>query len=153
MPSIDVWGPPTWCLFHVLAENINEETYNVAFPQLFVFIKRICAFLPCPDCAKHATQLLNKLTPNDLSSKEKLKNTFYIFHNMVNKKKLKGLYNYANMEKYKFIPLPSAFNNFVNVFNTKGNMNLLTDAFHRKMILTEFKTWLLKNVGFFSKPK
>jgi hypothetical protein len=150
MPSIEVWGPGVWNLLHTLAATIDENAFNVIFPQLFVFIKRICVFLPCPDCAKHATQFLSRLTPQQhLFTKEKFINTFYLFHNIVNTKKNKSLYNYANMEKYKYIPISFAFNNFAKVYNTKGNMKLLTDSFQRQIIVKEFKIWLIKNIRFF----
>jgi len=151
MPALEVWGPPTWCFFHVLAESINESSYDIIFPPLFNYIKRICSLLPCPDCSVHAINFLKKLTPNDLSSKEKFKNTFYLFHNMVNARKKKPLYNYANMEKYKHIPLQVAYNNFVSVYNTKGNMKLLTESFARSVLIKDFRSWILKNVRFFTK--
>lgn len=150
MPSPEVWGPPIWTLFHVLAERIKEDTFNVAFPPLIEFIKKICAFLPCPDCAQHASMFLAKIPPQELSTKEKFKNTFYLFHNVVNVRKKKGLYNYANIIRYKYIPLSIAFNNFVKVYNTKGNMKLLTESFRRQLIVKEFKFWLLKNLHFFT---
>ena len=149
MPAPEVWGPPIWTLFHVLAEKIKEETFHTSFPQLLGFIKKICAYLPCPDCAQHASQFLAKLPPQELSSKEKFKNTFYLFHNVVNVKKKKRLFNYANMDQYKNVPLALAFNNFIRVYNTKGNMKLLTESFRRQLVVKEFKMWLIKNQQFF----
>ena len=149
MPPPEIWGPPIWTLFHVLAELIREETFNTAMPQLLGFIKRICSSLPCPDCSQHASTFLAKLPIHELSNKEKFKNAFYIFHNMVNVKKKKPLFNYSNMNKYKTIPLNIAFNNFVNAYNTKGNMKLLTDSFRRKLTIQDFKRWLLSNIHFF----
>ena len=149
MPAPEVWGPPIWTLFHVLAETINEEHYNKIFPQLFMLIKRVCAFLPCPECSQHATHFLAKLKPNDVSNKESFKNTFYLFHNMVNYRKKKPLYNYTNMEKYKYIPLTNAFNNFVRVYNTKGNMKMLAESFRRQLVIKDFRYWLINNIQFF----
>ena len=149
MPAPEVWGPPIWTLFHVLAETINAEHYNKIFPQLFMLIKRVCAFLPCPECSQHATHFLAKLKPNDVSNKESFKNTFYLFHNMVNYRKKKPLYNYTNMEKYKYIPLTNAFNNFVRVYNTKGNMKMLAESFRRQMVIKDFRYWLINNIQFF----
>jgi hypothetical protein len=149
MPAPEVWGPPIWTLFHVLAENINSEHYNTIFPQLFALIKRVCAFLPCPECSQHATQFLAKLKPQDVSSKENFKNTFYLFHNMVNVRKKKPLYNYGNMDKYKYIPVTIAFNNFVKVYNTRGNMKMISESFRRQLIIKDFKAWLTNNIAFF----
>ena len=149
MPPPEIWGPPTWTFFHVLAERINEDTFNIIFPQLFGFIKKICQFLPCPDCASHASQFLAKIPQQELSSKEKFKNTFYLFHNVVNVKKNKKLYNYANMDNYKLINFMTAFNNFIRVYNTRGNMKMLTESFQRQLVIKSFKLWLFKNLKFF----
>ena len=149
MPALEIWGRATWTFFHVLAEKINEDSFNIIFPQLFDFIKKICQFLPCPDCASHASNFLAKIPQQELSSKEKFKNTFYLFHNVVNVRKKKGLYNYANMDKYKFIPLMYAFNNFLRVYNTKGNMKLLTESFQRQLVIKSFKIWFFRNLKFF----
>jgi hypothetical protein len=149
MPAPEVWGPPIWTLFHVLAEKINSEHYNTIFPQLFSFIKRVCAVLPCPECSQHATQFLAKLKPQDISNKESFKNTFYLFHNMVNVRKKKPLYNYGNVDKYKYIHITIAFNNFVKVYNTRGNMKMISESFRRQLIIKDFKAWLINNIRFF----
>ena len=54
--SPNQWGPPTWTLFHTIAEKMNEEAFPVLMPQFIFFLKRICSVLPCPECSQHATQ-------------------------------------------------------------------------------------------------
>ena len=110
MPAPSIWGPPTWTLLHTMAEKINEDDFNKLLPQMFGLIKRICMYLPCPDCSEHATIFLAKLKPEQISTKIDFKNMLYLFHNMVNAKKKKPLYNYANMSIYQNL-------NIVNVFN------------------------------------
>jgi hypothetical protein len=97
MPTPSVWGPPTWTLLHTLAEKIHEDDFNKLMPQMIGLIKRICSYLPCPDCSQHATHFLAKLKSDQVSTKINFKNTMYLFHNMVNARKKKSLYNYANM--------------------------------------------------------
>lgn len=149
MPSPEVWGPPTWTLFHVLTQKINEEHFKTIMPQLFNHIKRICSFLPCPECSQHAKLFLDKININDIKTKSDLINIFYIFHNVVNQRKRKGLFLYSNLNKYKMINVADAFNSFVTVYNTNGNMKLLTESFHRKLIINQFKMWLKNNIKFF----
>ena len=151
MSPPEVWGPPVWNFLHTLVEKVNENSFNNIKNSLFLIIKKICLHLPCPECSQHATLFLAKLKPQDVLNKESLKNTFYLFHNMVNARKKKPLYNYANMEKYKHIPLQVAYNNFVSVYNTKGNMKLLTESFARSVLIKDFRSWILKNVRFFTK--
>ena len=144
-----VWGPAVWTLFHVLADRINEQAYSLLYLQLFQFIKRICANLPCPDCAKDATMFLAKVNVQSLKTKNDLIKVLYLFHNYVNKKKNKPLYNYTNINFYKKLKLVNVVNNFMIHFNTKGNMNLISESFQRQMLLKEFKPWMQTNMRYF----
>ena len=145
MPAPSIWGPPTWTLLHTMAEKINENDFNKLMPQMFGLIKRICAYLPCPDCSQHATQFLAKLKLEQISTKLALKNTLYLFHNMVNARKKKSLYNYGNMNAYQNLNIINVFNNFVSIYNTKGNMKLLTESFQRTLVIKDLKKWLMAN--------
>ena len=153
MPAPEIWGPPTWTLLHTLAEKIHEEDFNKLMPQMFGLIKRICAYLPCPDCSQHATHFLAKLKPEQIATKNDFKNMLYLFHNMVNAKKKKPLYNYANMSVYQNLNIVNVFNNFVSVYNTKGNMKLLAESFQRKLIVKELKRWIVNNINSFTPLK
>ena len=64
--SPEAWGPPTWTLFHTLAEKIHEDTYPILGPQLFYHIKNICRNLPCPECSQHASTFLTKINFNGI---------------------------------------------------------------------------------------
>jgi hypothetical protein len=55
------WGEPIWNLFHVLAEKVKEETFANIREELLNIIYTICANLPCPDCANHATTYMNNI--------------------------------------------------------------------------------------------
>jgi hypothetical protein len=57
------------------------------------------------------------------------------------------------MNKYNYIPLMLAFSNFTRVYNTKGNMNLIAESFQRKLLVSELKTWLIKNYKYFKPTK
>ena len=40
MPSLEVWGPAVWNLFHTLIEQLNEDAYQVIAPQMYAqFVK------------------------------------------------------------------------------------------------------------------
>lgn len=149
MPPPEIWGPPVWTLFHVLTQKINEEHFKILMPPLFNHMKNICSFLPCPECSLHARQFLSKINVNEIKTKTDFINIFYIFHNNVNKRKRKPLFNYDLMEKYNKISVVDAFNSFIVVYNTKGNLKLLTESFHRNMVLSEFKRWLKNHIKYF----
>ena len=149
MPAPTIWGPPTWTLLHTFAEKINENEFSKLMPQLFGLIRRMCSYLPCPECSQHATLFLSKITPQQISTKIEFKNTMYLFHNMVNVRKKKPLYNYGNMNYYQGLNIINVFNNFVSVYNTKGNMQLLAESFQRSLIIKDLKKWLVTNINSF----
>jgi hypothetical protein len=146
----EIWGPPIWTLFHTLAEKIKESEFNKLIPDLFGLIKRICGFLPCPDCSQHATHFLGKISLSQIQNKTDFKNMLYLFHNMVNARKKKPLFNYANIHNYNNIPITPAFNNFIAVYKTKGNMKLLAESFQRKLIIQDLRQWLTANINSFN---
>jgi len=143
--SPNQWGPPTWILFHCLAEKIKEDKFSEVGPQLFSMIKRVCSSLPCPECSQHATQFLSRVNFSLIKTKTDFKNLLYIFHNIVNKIKYKQLFNVLDLSKYSTTNLIVAFNNFVNVYHTRGNMKLLAESFQRKLVIKDFRNWFMNN--------
>jgi hypothetical protein len=139
------WGPPIWKLFHTLCHKIKPEYFSQYGKELFLFIFRICCNLPCPECSQHAKQFLSKVSVPSLKVKEDLINIIYIFHNSVNQRKKKGLYSFENINDYGNNDIKNVYNQFIRVFHTKGNMNLLTESFQRDMLVKQFKAWLTKN--------
>ena len=148
--SPNKWGPPTWMLFHTLAEKIKEEKFSQIAVPLFSLIKKICSVLPCPECSMHATQFLSRVQFQYIKTKTDFKLLFYAFHNIVNIRKKKPLFNVANLNSYANVNLVSAYNGFVSVNNTRGNMKLLADSFQRNLIMKEFKNWFIANFNNFN---
>jgi len=153
MSPPEVWGPAVWTLFHTLTEKVNEHAYPFIKHQLFGQIRRICGFLPCPECSADATNFLVKININDLKTKVDFRNTFYLFHNMVNAKKRKPLFNYSNISSYNSYNIVHVVNNFISKYNTKGNMKLIAESFQRKIVLGEFKSWFIKTILAFTPPQ
>ena len=149
MSPPEVWGPPIWTLFHTLIEKINEKYHHIIYQQLFNIIKQICTYLPCPECSTDAVIFLSKIKIQTLNTKVNFKNMIYLFHNYVNKKKHKPLFNYTNINIYKGKNLVNVIKNFLNVYNTKGNMKLLTQSFQRQMVINNFRKWVANNFFFF----
>lgn len=146
------WGPPTWTLFHTLACKIKEEHFKQISPALFSFIKQICYNLPCPDCTQHAAAFLTNINiPKIIASKQSLQNFLHFFHNSVNKRKNKPNFEEDRLVNYNNVNLISAFNNFAVVYNTKGNMKLLADSFHRKQLMQNFTNWFRVNAQYFDR--
>ena len=152
MAPPEVWGPAVWSLFHTLAEKINVNIYPYIANQLFNVIVKICRFLPCPECASDASNFLAKIKMDKIKTKEEFKQTFYLFHNYVNSKKRKPLFNYSKLKNYSKYRLMPIINNFIVSYTTKGNMKLLNESFQRQLVLKDFKSWISANIKAFLPP-
>ena len=149
MPTPEVWGPPTWTLFHVMSEKVNEKAYPLLCDKMLIMVKLICKNLPCPYCATDATNYLNRISLGNLKTKRQFKDMLYLFHNYVNNKKKKGLFNYANINYYSTQNIAVASNNFIRVYHTKGNMQQLSESFQRQLVLNTFRRWMKENIKYF----
>ena len=141
MSPPEVWGPAVWILFHTLIEKMNPDVYPYVIRSMFGAIVRICRFLPCPDCSRDASNFLAKINLKDYKTKDEFKNMMYLFHNWVNAKKRKPLFNYAKINMYANLHLPFVINNFIAKYNTKGNMKLLAESFQRSLVVKDFINW------------
>jgi len=152
MSPPEIWGPAVWTLFHTLIEKMNPDAYPYVIQSTFGMIIRICRVLPCPECSRDASNFLAKINLKDYKTKTEFKNMLYLFHNWVNAKKRKPLFNYTNMNKYASLYLPFVINNFIANYNTKGNMKLLAESFQRSFIVKDFISWFKTNSRVFIKP-
>jgi hypothetical protein len=153
MSPPEVWGPPIWTFFHTLAEKVNDEQFDKIKFGIFSYIKRISNFLPCPECSLHASHFLARININAIQNKNQFKQMLFVFHNTVNKRKNKPAFKIENINKYQNYNIGVTFNNFIKVYHTKGNMNLLTESFQRNLLISDLRKWLINNHKFFKSPK
>ena len=154
MTPPNIWGPPIWTFFHVLAEKINEKMYPSYRIQLLNIIKTICSALPCPECSQDASMFLAKIKLQTLNTKDDFKNMLYFFHNYVNTKKRKPLYKFSDLAIYKKYNIIYVFNRFISVYHTRGNMKLLAESFQRQNIVKSIRGWFTTNIfAFMSTPE
>jgi hypothetical protein len=150
MSPPEVWGPPIWTFLHALAEKVNENRYIEIAPQLFFFIRKICRYLPCPDCSQHASQFFSRVNFASLKTKDDFKNILFMLHNAVNRRKFKPYFPHASLtEAYSNKKIVPVYNDFIRVFHTRGNMRLLAESFQRNMIVRDLKKWLTTNIAAF----
>jgi len=152
MSPPEVWGPAVWILFHTLAEKINPNAYQYVFPSLFNIIVKICKYLPCPECSSDASFFLAKVKISELKTKESFKRFLCVFHNTVNAKKRKQIFNYSYIGIYQKYNLIKVVKNFISQYQTKGNMKLLTESFQRQFVIKDFKFWFQKYIKAFLTP-
>jgi hypothetical protein len=138
----EIWGPPIWLFIHSLVFKLKDEMYVYVGNQLFNMIKRITSYLPCPECSQHAVNFLSGINTDTIKTKNELIRVLYLFHNSVNVRKNKPLYNFSDLNKYESVNLQQAYNNFRKVYHNRGNMNLLAESFQRDLLLKDLKIWL-----------
>lgn len=141
------WGPPTWVFMHTLAEKVKEESFPIIGPQLIAVLTQISANLPCPECATHAKMFWANVKTHNIKTKQDLVNLLFVFHNSVNKRKKQAMFRHESLQYYKSKSVIETFNQFVKNFNTRGNMKLLTESFHRTRFIGSLKVWVMNNIG------
>jgi lipopolysaccharide export LptBFGC system permease protein LptF len=131
---------------HTLAEKIKEDSFPLIGGGLIQVLIQICNNLPCPECAQHAKQFWAKVKTTNIKTKAELINLLFVFHNIVNKRKHIQLFKHENLTIYKPQNLIQTYNMFSRNFNTRGNMNLITDSFRREIMLKSLRKWLMTNI-------
>jgi len=150
MSPPEIWGPPVWTLFHCLSACIKDDNSFLHLRKsIFQIILSICKNLPCPFCAQDASLFLGKINIETIKTKQEFINMLYLFHNYVNKKTKKQLYNSTNILKYNNCNLINVIHRFIKVYNTKGNMNLINESFQRQLTIKNFRQWFHNNVNHF----
>ena len=147
--SPSTWGPPTWLFMHTLAEKIKDSSFPLIGPQLILILIQICNNLPCPECALHARQFWSNVKTSNITNKTDLINLLFVFHNMVNKRKNIPPFKYNILQYYKSKNLIDTYNLFSRNFNTKGNMTLINESFHRNMMLSSLRSFIMSNLTHF----
>jgi hypothetical protein len=146
------WGEPTWFLFHTLAEKVREDIFPQVRMDLLNVIYTICNNLPCPDCANHATEYMNKVNFNTIQTKQQLKDLLFHFHNEVNKRKGYPLFPRSELdEKYSKAVTMKIIQNFMLHFEDKHtSIRMIARDMYRKRVAVELKNWFNKNIYYFS---
>jgi len=145
------WGEPVWFLFHTLAHKVKDAEFANIKNELFANIVSICYNLPCPKCAKHATEYMKKINIHSIQTKEDLKKMLFVFHNNVNREKGYPMFEFDKLdEKYEKANTKNIIYHFINQFNVKDfNVNMINSNLQRNMFLNKFKVWLSQNIQHF----
>jgi hypothetical protein len=149
-----LWGKPTWYLLHMLAEKIQDNKFQELRPQILNIIYSICNNLPCPTCATHAKEYLNKINLFHINTKEELKTMLFNFHNDVNNRKGYAPFSRQELDSLYTKADPIAIiQNFLISFNKKNkSIRLLADDLSRQNITNSLKTWFQQNIKYFDPP-
>ena len=130
--SKQLWGNSSWYLFHTLSEKLQPEHESEVQTILFHF-KQVCFNLPCPSCTAHATETLQKVSIEKIKTRQELKQFFWEFHNLVNKRLNKPTFTMDECDNlYKKANTVNVVNHFIAVMKSnqisseKTMMNTMT---------------------------
>jgi hypothetical protein len=144
------WGKPIWTFFHVMAEKIKPEYFNLVIKDYLRFVLLICGTLPCPVCSAHATEYMRTINLNNIRCKEDLIQLFYNFHNVVNQRKGYTVLQKDQIPQYETANTIIAIRDFVRAFEDKSRaMKLMADDLSRARISSQFKFWINENIKYF----
>lgn len=151
MSPPEVWGPPVWTFLHVVTSKIKVDNYDVIAPLWLSFIKRIFQFLPCPECSRDASKQMMNITVSKLITKEDFIMCLYSFHNWVNYKKKKPVFSFDEINKYEEYNLVQTILQFYMYYNVKGNMNQITESYHRARVINDLQSFFNQYAYAFNK--
>ena len=133
--SKEIWGSNIWYLFHSLAHKIREDKFEVHKNNLFFIINTVCNTLPCPECSKDATNMLDRINFNNIRNKSDFKIFLFNFHNAINAKLKKPLFSYIDLDdKYSNVNFDAIYNNVYIIYNSNtNNPHLMSSSFHKNL--------------------
>ena len=144
-----LWGVSTWRLFHTMAARIREESYPYLKGQLLAVVKQICYNLPCPECARHATQFMRNVHLASLPNKTVFISMLFQFHNSVNARLGKRQYTLEDLKEYKNRNIGIDLQNFLTFYAKRYNVTLQagiqSTELIRRRIAISVRAWLQKN--------
>lgn len=140
------WGIPIWCFLHAWIAKIKPDHYLKVKEEVLNHIKMICASLPCPDCAQHATLYMNPITIKHVPTQLTCVKMLWEFHNSVNVRLNKPVFSFESLEIYKRVNLQIMFNAFATAFGKPlNNPRLLLDSVSRTRKIALIKDWIERN--------
>jgi len=142
--SKEIWGSSVWNLFHTIAHRIKEDKFIFHKSNIIYIIENICNTLPCPDCSKDATAMLKKVDFAQINSKADFKLLMFNFHNAINTKLKKPLFDFNELDnKYSRANIDAIYNNLNIIYTSNSNVpQLMSSSFHRHHLFPKIKDTL-----------
>lgn len=142
--SKEIWGSSVWNLFHTIAHKIKEDKFAFHKSNIIYIIENICNTLPCPECSKDATAMLKKVDFAQINSKEDFKLLMFNFHNAINTKLKKPLFDFNELDdKYSKANIDAIYNNLNIIYTSNSNVpQLMSSSFHRHHLFPKIKDTL-----------
>ena len=140
------WGIPTWMLLHTMSCKINNSYFINNKKKVLNIILLIFQGLPCPDCSEHAVSVFKKHV-KEINTKEDLIHYLFLFHNSVNTKLKKKLYDKKSLEIFKEKKFKDILINWYDNYNPSKNIpKLMANNMHIKMIKQYIANYFKNNL-------
>ena len=139
------WGTITWYLLHGLSRKIKQDKFDDIIDSFIHIFIELLNNLPCPECSMHALLFISKVNFQNIKKREDLENILFELHNHANKNIKRPIENISILKMYDKLNLQKTVQSFNQVFNTNGNMVLLTQTYHRTIFIRKFNAWFNQN--------
>ena len=145
---INNWGYYIWIFLHNFANKIDNDYFCKNKNFVIDTIKLICISLPCYLCSDHAKLKFNNYNFNTIKEKNDLKKFLFDFHNHINKKLNKQVYDLSVLNKYDNCDFNISCNNYFKIIDinndNNNNSKLMLHKFHNKNNLNNIKSNIKK---------
>ncbi len=147
-----IWGAPFWYFFHILAEKVKPESFNLVSANIHEIIKEVCSNLPCPYCKSHAVDYMSKINFKNITSSNDLKLMLFTFHNSVNKRTNKPDFSIDELNsKYKQGNIVNIVNHFLYHYKMEHHViRAMVDNMYRKRSAKRILDWFHANTQHFN---
>lgn len=143
------WGPICWVFLHTIVEKIKQNYFDSKKEILFQIILNICYNLPCPKCRKHASNYLKNNNIRKCNTISELRIFIFKFHNTVNLRLNKKIFESKDLEKYKRCNFNELIKRFNLVFKKQYLFTKTMDGWKRGKITEDIMKIIKTNLEYF----
>tara|TARA_B110000444_G_scaffold258722_1_gene300397 strand:- start:6592 stop:7041 length:450 start_codon:yes stop_codon:yes gene_type:complete len=144
------WGPICWIFLHTIIEKMKKEYFDSKKGMLFEIIYIICSNLPCPNCKKHSINYLKNNKIRKCNTINDLRMYMFNFHNTVNIRLNKKIFESKDLEKYKNCRFNELIKRFNVVFKKQYLFTKTMDGWKRGKISEDIMTKIKSNLKYFN---
>ena len=144
-----IWGPPTWNFLHTFANKISDEFFQSNHVKIVNMIVNLFYCLPCRICSSHSIKYIKTINLNNIRIKQQLIDFLFNFHNNVNSKLNKPIYNENDLQIYSTYQLHNVFNKFSYYIQRIRGHDFFNDT-NKRDCSNQFQEFIQTNISHFN---
>jgi hypothetical protein len=137
------WAHPTWSFLHTLFENIPNSHFLANKTTILNYLSGMLRLLPCPDCANHASTYLSRNKLENIKSVTDGRQFFFRFHNDVNRRLRKSLFDINKLTIYKNRSISEEYKKHTSIFYAKSMSRNILFSHHRNNLYKQYNKGLM----------